>query len=142
MSSQTKANEAIELWQALSVMLKEELDEADKALSNNEQRAALIGHLDAVKKAEDEVQVLWKEVAAYRGNTSVEISFVPLMLAMKKQEARCAKLKGHLKAQTELAITATTNSSVVQVLQPTSFGSLVLPDFSGDYTAFDGFEGL
>ena len=55
-------------------MLKEELDEADKALSNNVQRAALIGHLDAVKKAEDEVQVLWKEVAAYRGNTSVELA--------------------------------------------------------------------
>ena len=142
MAAQAQADDAIDMWTALSLLLKDTLDEADKALSDNDSRASLIGYAEAVKQADSEVKDAWKEVESFKGNANVTLTYMPLMVKMKKQQSRCNKIKGHIAAQTEIPILSTPGSSVMRVIQPMSFGSLVLPDFSGDYTAFDGFEGL
>ena len=66
---------------------------------------------------------------------------IPLVRLKNKQNIRCSKLKGHIAAATEaVPPTGGATTGIIQVLHPTNFRDLKLPDFYGDYTEFDSFE--
>ena len=54
--------------------------------------------------------------------------------------SRCSRVKGHINSLTE-KVSPSGTTQTIQVVNPTSFGDLVLPEFDGDYTEFESFEG-
>ena len=62
---------------------------------------------------------------------------VELLVTKNKFNTRCNKVRGHIAALTD---NASGDISRIQVINPTSFGDLELPDFFGDYTEFNSFE--
>ena len=138
MADQVKANKAIELWKAMSGLLIQAMDEADKAISDNLSKEALTGQAAAIETSEADSQAAWEQVEHFNSNAHVELDYITLLVARNKEKTRGSKIRGHIEALT--AKTAVSDSTVVRVVQPTSFGNLKLPDYSGDYTEFDGFE--
>ena len=137
MADQVKANEAIALWKAMSGLLTKTMDEADQAISDNLSKEALTGQSAAIVTSEADSQEAWEEVEHFKSNTNVELNYITLLVAKKKEKTRSSKIRGHIAALTVQP--AVSESTVVRVVQPTSFGNLKLPDYSGDYTEFDGF---
>ena len=140
MALQTQADEAIKLWKALVGLLKSTLDEADQALGNNEPRGPLLGHKAGIVALEDDFTKAWEKVQSYFDLPEVEIDKVSLLLLKNKNMSRCSRVKGHINAMTE-EVSSSGTSQTIQVVNPTSFGDLVLPEFDGDYTEFESFEG-
>ena len=138
MAEQVKANKAIALWKAMSGLLIQAMDEADKAISDNLSKEALTGQAAAIETSEADSQAAWEQVENFNSNAHVELDYITLLVARNKEKTRGSKIRGHIEALT--AKTAVSDSTVVRVVQPTSFGNLKLPDYSGDYTEFDGFE--
>ena len=101
MTAQTKANDAIQLWKALIEDMEVTLNEADQALSANDSRNHLLGHLEGIKASEVEVSKVWEKVQQYEDNRDVVIEMIPLLRLKNKQNTRCYKLKGHIKAATD-----------------------------------------
>ena len=141
MAAQTKANKTVELWKALVEDMEVTLTEADRALDSNLSRNHLLGHLEGIKASEAELVKVWERVLKAEEDTDVVLEMIPLVRLRNKQNTRCSKLKGHILAATETVTpTAGATTGVIQVLHPTNFGDLKLPDFYGDYTEFDSFE--
>ena len=138
MAEQVKANKAIALWKAMSGLLIQAMDEADQAISDNLSKEALTGQAAAIETSEADSQAAWEQVENFNSNAHVELDYITLLVARNKEKTRGSKIRGHIEALT--AKTAVSDSTVVRVVQPTSFGNLKLPDYSGDYTEFDGFE--
>ena len=143
MAAQTKANKTVQLWKALIEDMEVTLNEADQALSANLSRNHLLGHLEGIKASEAETFKVWENILQFEEEADVVLDMIPLVRLKNKQNTRCYKLKGHIAAATELVRpTSGPSTGVIQVLNPTNFGDLKLPDFYGDYTEFDSFEAI
>ena len=143
MAAQTKANKTVQLWKALIEDMEVTLNEADQALSANLSRNHLLGHLEGIKASEAETFKVWENILQFEEAEDVVLDMIPLVRLKNKQNTRCYKLKGHIAAATELVRpTSGSSTGVIQVLNPTNFGDLKLPDFYGDYTEFDSFEAI
>ena len=141
MAAQTKANKTVELWKALMDDMEDTLVEADRALDSNLSRSHLLGHLEGIKASEAELAKVWEKIVQAEEETDVVLEMIPLVRQKNKQNTRCSKLKGHIAAATEIVPpTSGATTGVIQVVNPTNFGDLKLPDFFGDYTEFDSFE--
>ena len=142
MANQSRADAAVNLWQALLVNLKAALDEADQDLDQNKSRGVLLGHAAEIEASHESVQTAWETVNTFLQDTTVTLSVVDLQVKSSKYKARCAKVLAHLMAQTDVPTpTPTPTATSVHLIKPTTFGDLDLEKFSGDYTAFDSFEG-
>ena len=137
MAAQDQANEAIKLWKALLGHLKTTLDEADQALDQGAARGLLLGHSAGIAALEVEVGKAWDKVEAFQANSAVAMDKVELLVTKNKFNTRCNKVRGHIAALTD---NASGDISRIQVINPTRFGDLELPDFFGDYTEFNSFE--
>ena len=122
MAEQVKANKAIELWKAMSGLLIQAMDEADKAISDNLSKEALTGQSAAIETSEADSQATWEQVEHFNSNSHVELDYITLLVAK-----RSSKIRGHIAALT--AKPTASDSTVVRVVQPTSFGNLKLPDY-------------
>ena len=140
MAAQAQANEAIKLWKALLEHLKTTLDEASQAIDQNMSRGVLMGHSAGLAALEIEVGKAWDKVEPFQENSSISIDKVELLLTKSKYNTWCSRVKGHLAALTEEKSGSISSSQIIQVVNPTRFGDLELPDFFGDYTEFNGFE--
>ena len=139
MATQTQAEEAIKVWKALVALLKTTLDEADQAIDVNSSRTLLVGHKAGIVALEDDLVKAWESVESFVDKPDIVIDKVALIVLKNKARSRCHKVKGQIEALTEREV-KTGSTSMIQVVNPTSFGDLVLPEFHGDYTEYESFE--
>ena len=138
MATQAHADEAIKVWKALTSLFKTTLDEADQAIDNNGHRTLLLGHKAGIVALEDDLVKAWESVESFFDKSDIVIDKASLIVLKNKARSRCHKVKGQIEALTELEVT-TGSTSTIQVVNPTSFGDLVLPEFHGDYTEYESF---
>ena len=139
MATQTQAEEAIKVWKALVALLKTILDEANQAIDANSPRTLLVGHKAGIVALEDDLVKAWESVESFVDKPDIVIDKVALIVLTNKALSRCHKVKGQIEALTEREV-KTGSTSMIQVVNPTSFGDLVLPEFHGDYTEYESFE--
>ena len=138
MAAQLQANEAVKLWKALLEHFQATLTEAQQALDANAAKGVLMGHSAGIVALETEVDKAWQSVEKFQTHAEVVLDKVNLIVTKNKYNTWCNKIKGHIAALTVTSSSVT--ASTINVVNPTSFGDLELPDFDGDYTKFNGFE--
>ena len=75
---------------------------------------------------------------AFQSNPDIILNFELLEIAANKIKIRTKKVRGYLKAATQVEVS---RERSIKVINPTSFGDLALPEFDGDFTVFEPFEG-
>ena len=138
MARQETANNALRVYEALIEDLKTSLDEAQSALDQNKPRPVLLGELEGLLELSETAWDRYENLVALEGSEGVALNFVEIKIKKNKLKARSRKTVGHLRAATEVTVTP---NSTVQIMNPMSFGDLKLPEFSGDFTEFEPFEG-
>ena len=138
MAAQEAADNSLRIYEALLVDLETSLGEAQMALDQNKPRAVLLGELEGILELSETAWDSYEEVIANETNDQVILNYVDIKIKKNKFKARSRKLVGHLRAATEPEIQT---ASTVQLVNPMSFGDLPLPEFNGDYTEFEPFEG-
>ena len=138
MALQEAANNSLRIYEALLADLITSLEEAQVALDQNKPRAVLLGELEGILELSETAWDSFEKVLGFEINEQVVLNYVDIKIKKNKTKARARKLVGHLRAATEPLIPT---SSTVQVVNPMSFGDLPLPEFDGDFTKFEPFEG-
>ena len=138
MARQETANNALRVYEALIEDLKTSLDEAQSALDQNKPRPVLLGELEGVLELSETSWNRYEDLVTFEGTEGVTLNFVDIKIKKHKLKARSRKIVGHLRGATEVTVPP---NSTVQVMNPMSFGDLKLPEFSGDFTEFEPFEG-
>ena len=138
--AQAAADETLKLWQANLGFMKTTLDEAQQDLDQNKPRGVLLGHAAGVAAAMESAQEAWELLSSYFADNTVALQKYDLMLTRTKSRTRCSKVLANIAALTNTSDSAT-GTSTITLRNPTSFGDLALPEFDGDFTVFDSFEG-
>ena len=138
MAAQEAANNSLRVYEALLADLETSLQDAQEALDQNKSRAVLLGELEGILELSETAWDSYEELIGLESNEQVLLNYVEIKIKKNKIKARSRKLVGHLRAATEPEIQT---ASTVQLVNPMSFGDLPLPEFSGDYTEFEPFEG-
>ena len=140
MAAQTRANADVEMWQVCISTMKTCLDEAQQSLDQNKPRSVLLGHAAEMTACEEAVDSAWENVMPHLEDTSIVIQNKELLTAKMKSRMRCSKTLACILAETEVP-SAPIGAPIGFLRNPTSFGDLALPEFSGDFTVFQSFEG-
>ena len=138
MAAQEAANNVLRVYEASMEDLNTSLGEAQSALDANKPRAALRAELEGILEVSEITWNTYEKVMANKSIEHVVLSFVDIEIKNNKFKTRVKKMVGHLRAATE---EVTHTPGAVQITNPMSFGELKLPEFSGDYTEFEPFEG-
>ena len=138
MAAQETADSAIRVNEALLDELKENLNEAQKALDEDKPRAILLGELEGVQQAQETAWESIEKIMTFQNNPDIVLNFEQFEIKVNKIKIRTRKVLGYLKAATEVNEPA---GSTIKVVTPMNFGDLQLPEFDGDYTEFEPFEG-
>ena len=139
MAEQRKAEGLVNLHKAMQEELIASMDEVDIVLASEAARDLKLGHLASINTQYEDLDKYWGKIEESNDKPGVEIEFFTLVLLRNKVKARYSKLKAQLIANTEAATPAAATPTV-RIVNPTSFGNLALPQFSGDYVEFDNYE--
>ena len=135
---QEAAAKAMKIWETLNRELTEDLIEAQKSLDANHSKGVLKGHLAGLSSAVTYAQDALKALMTYEEKSDVSIDFEQIKMQARKSEKIHRRVKAHLEENTE-PITKVKKETVKEI-NPMKFGDLKLPEFSGDYPEYAGFE--
>ena len=139
MAAQESADRALRVNEALLEDLTENLSEAQKALDENKPRAILLGELEGVQQAQEAAWESVDKIMTFQNKPDIIVNFEQLEIKVNKIKIRTRKVLGYLKAATE--VNGPIESTTIKVVTPMNFGDIELPEFDGDYTKFEPFEG-
>ena len=139
MADQVKAEQLVNLYQAMADEFIISMNETDQSLNLNPDRSTKLGFMASLADEFETLDTYWNKIVEANDIPSVKIDFVKLMLARNKSKGRFHRIKGAILASTEIPVAAPITTTV-KVTNPTSFGNLKLPEFWGDYIEFDNFE--
>ena len=134
MAEQAKAEQLVSVYQAMRDEFATSMNETDQALDADASRNVMIGHLAGLNSEFEDLEKYFSKVEEISEKPGVVINFLQIVLARNKIKTRYNRLKGHIMASTEKDSVAL--PSTLRIANPTSFGSLKLPEFYGDYVEF------
>ena len=140
MADQTKADQLVEVYQAMREEFATSMNETDQTLANNPTRSVMVGHMVSLDAEFDDLEKYWTKIEEFNEKPGVNLQFVQLLLARNKIKTRYNRMKGLIMASTEKDSVAAPTS--LRIMNPTSFGDIPLPEFDGDYVVYDNFEAL
>ena len=140
MAAQAQLKADIEMWQTYIGTLKVTLDEAQQSFDQKKSRSILLGHAAEINACQEATDQAWEYVEPHLQDPSVSTERKELLLTKTKSRLRCCKMLAIIIAETEVP-TALAGPHVGCLKNQTSFGDLALPEFSGDFTVFESFEG-
>ena len=140
MADQGKADQLVQVYQAMSGEFATSMNETDQTLNNDPSRSVMVGHMVSLNAEFEDLEIYWKKIEEINEKPGVNLEFVNLVLARNKLKTRYNRVKGLIQASTEKDSNAA--PTAFKIMNPTSFGNILLPDFSGDYVEFDNFEAL
>ena len=135
---QENAQQAMKVWETLNRELKEDLNEAQKSLDNNHSKGVLKGHLAGLSSAVGYAWEALKKVLAFEGMSEVSLYFEKIRTEGRKSEKIHKRVKAHLEENSDPEIKV--KKETIKEINPMKFGDLKLPEFSGDYPEYAGFE--
>ena len=140
MADQGKADQLVQVYRAMSGEFATSMNETDQTLNNDPSRSVMVGHMVSLNAEFEDLEIYWKKIEEINEKPGVNLEFVNLVLARNKLKTRYNRVKGLIQASTEKDSNAA--PTAFKIMNPTSFGNILLPDFSGDYVEFDNFEAL
>ena len=139
MADQKKAEYLVNLYKVMAQEFVTSMNEAETDQdAENLIRDLMLGHLASLTAQFEDVETYWKKIEDTNDKPGVNIEFGVLLLARNKNKARFSKIKARILATTDK--TPAEAPGTVRIINPTSFGDILLPKFKGDYVEFDNFE--